>query len=209
MQSKTAKLINEERVIALLQCYGADTDHWPEEERAAAIALINGSSALQQRQSETRQLDEFMGMHEARGSLNSRADAAIVANIVNALPEQQASITVSLRDHRVAHAGTHMDKKTAKQRNSWWTYGAAAAVVLLAVSVVIQQSSQPLQPSQSTSLRTAAVSETASQEEMDQWMWQQATGLSEDVPADLSQDDADLPITFMAMVELDLLPNDE
>jgi hypothetical protein len=33
--------------------------------------------------------------------------------------------------------------------------------------------------------------------------------LSDDVPADLSQDDADLPITFMAMVELDLLPNDE
>jgi len=207
MQSKTAKLINEERVIALLECYGADSNNWPEEERAVAIALINSSSALQQRQSEIRQLDELMGMHEARESLHTRADAATVATIINALPEQQASNTVNLHAHRAAHK----HNKAANRRSAWWKYGAAAAaaVVFLAVSVVIQQSSRPLQPSQSTSLRIAAVSETASQDEMDQWLWQQATGLSDDVPADLSQDDADLPITFMAMVELDLLPNDE
>jgi hypothetical protein len=100
------------------------------------------------------------------------------------------------------------DNKAPKRRSSWWTYGAAAAaaVVFLAVSVVMQQPSQPLQP---TPLRTATLAETVSQEEMDQWLWQQATGLNEDLSVELAPDDVELPITFMAMVELDLSPNDE
>ncbi len=209
MQSKTAKLINEERVITILECYGADADNWPEEERAAAIALINSSTTLQQRQHESQQLDELMGVRQARESLNRRADATTVANIINALPEHTANNTtdntVSISDHVAASRL----KRAAKRANLWWTYGsvAAAAVVLLAVSVIIQQPSQPL-PS-STPLRTAALSEDVSQSEMDQWMWQEATGLNEGLSAEPTEEEADLPVTFMAMVELDLLPNDD
>jgi hypothetical protein len=204
MQSKTAKLVNEERVIALLECYGADADNWPEEERAAALVIISSSAELQQRQRETRQLDELMGLVRVRESLDTRADAAIVAHVINTLPEQRASNTVNLRDHMAIQK----DNKAPKRRSSWWTYGAAAAaaVVFLAVSVVMQQPSQPLQP---TPLRTATLAETVSQEEMDQWLWQQATGLNEDLSVELAPDDVELPITFMAMVELDLSPNDE
>lgn len=206
MQSKTAKWVNEQRVITILECYGADSDNWPEEERAAAIALINSSPELQQRQRESQQLDERLGVHQVRESLEARADATTVASIMNALPEQTADNTINLRDHAKSSKARKPDKHT----NLWWTYGgiAAAAVVMLAISVIIQQPSQPLQSVQP--VRTAALSEDASQQEMDQWLWQEATGLNGELSVDSAQDESDLPpITFMAMVELDLLPSDD
>lgn len=206
MQSKTAKLVNEQRVNTILECYGADADSWPEEERAATIALINSSPELQQRQRESQQLDELLGVHQARESLEARADAATVASIINALPEQAAENTINLRDH----VASSKAKKVAKHINLWWTYGgiAAAAVVMLAISVIIQQPSQPLRTA--SPVRTAALSGDVSQQEMDQWLWQEATGLNEELSAELAQEEADLPpITFMAMVELDMLPIDE
>ena len=152
MQSKTAKWVNEQRVITILECYGADADNWPEEERAAAIALINSSPELQQRQYESQQLDELLGVHQVRGSLQARADAVTVANVIDALPDQSADNTINLRDH----VASTKAKKAAKHMNLWWTYGgiAAAAVVMLAISVIIQQPSQPVQSA--PPLRTAA-----------------------------------------------------
>jgi hypothetical protein len=77
--------------------------------------------------------------------------------------------------------------------------------VFLSVGLVLQQPSQTLPPSPTQSVRTAAVSQPA----LDQWMWQEATGITEEADAELAQDEADVTITFMAMVELDLLPDDE
>jgi hypothetical protein len=203
MQNRTAKLINEQRVIELLECYGADAQNWPEEERAAASALISSSADLQQRQREAEQLDELMGMPEVRESLDARPDSATVANIINALPEQPVDNTVDIDGYRAQKA----KKNSAKQPNSWWTYGAvaAAAVVFLAVGIIVQQPSQSLQPSGIQPMRTAA----ASQEELDVWMWQDVTGQTNELSSESAQQDIDNPVTYMAMVELDWLPNDE
>jgi|GEM_PF-2107984 len=203
MESKTAKLVNEQRVIELLDCYGADADNWPQEERSSASALIKNSLDLQKRQHEARQLDELMGVTDCRKSLDARPDAAAVARIVSALPEQPMDNTVNLHGYRQQQAREQSPTHRAGKRwNAKWTYSAAAAV-FLAIGVILQQPSQPLQPSQT--IRTAAVS----QEELDLWMWQEATGLSDAVLSEQSQEDGDMPITFMAMMELDMQPSDE
>ena len=36
MNSKTAKLISPERVREILDCYGADPESWPDDERTTA-----------------------------------------------------------------------------------------------------------------------------------------------------------------------------
>jgi hypothetical protein len=202
MQSKTAKLVNHQRVIELLECYGGDAANWPEEERAAASALIKGSAELQQRQRDARQLDEAMDMAAVQASFTARPDAATVANIIAALPEQTTDNTTRLSDFREQQANKHGTKRNM----GWWTYGAAAAAVMvLAIGILVRQPSQPLQPSTTQPLMTAE----ASQQELDQWMWQEATGLDEEPALDATADDADAPITFMAMVELDLQPGEE
>ena len=197
MQYTMAKLVNEQRVIELLECYGADTDNWPEEERAAASSLIKSSAALQQHRREVRRLDAAMDIHSVKESLKARPDPAIVANIINALPEQDAGNTVNLSERR--------QKQAAKRSNFQWIYGVAAAatVVFLATGIILQQQTPPSAQS------GAGVSLAASQGELDQWMWQEATGPADDISAELDPADADAPVTFMAMVELDVLPNDE
>lgn len=203
MQSKTAKLVNHQRVIELLECYGGSADAWPEEERAAASALIKGTADLQQRQRDAQQLDEAMGVDAAHASFTARPDPATVANIIAALPEQAADTTSRLSDYREQQA----NKKHSTKRNmGWWTYGAAAAAVMvLAIGIFLKQPSQPLKPSTNPPLVTAAVS----QQELDQWMWQEATGLDGESALDATVDGPDAPITFMAMVELELQPDEE
>jgi hypothetical protein len=208
MQSKTAKLVNKQRVIEILESYGGDANNWPEEERAAASAIIKGSAELQRCQDEARRLDTLMGMAEVNQSFTKRPDPAVVANIVNALPEQAAGDTVDFNVYRdKGYREKQAQPKSAQRPKRWWTYGAAAAaaVVFLSVGLVLQQPSQTLPPSPTQSVRTAAVSQQA----LDQWMWQEATGITEEADAELAQDEADVTITFMAMVELDLLPDDE
>jgi hypothetical protein len=201
MQSKTAKLVNHQRVIELLECYGGNADNWPDEERSAASALIKGSADLQQRQHDAQQLDEAMDMAAVQASFTARPDSATMANILDALPEQTASNTTHISDFREQQA----NKRGTKRNMGWWTYGAAAAVMVLAIGILLKQPSQPLQPSTTQPLLTAGVT----QQELDNWMWQEATGLDEEPALDATVDDADAPITFMAMVELDLQPGEE
>ena len=200
MQSKTAKLVNEQRVIELLECYGGDADNWPEEERTAANAMIRNSAQLQHRQREASRLDEMMAATEVKASLSARPDPATVARIINALPEQADSNTTTLSDYRAKTA----HKRAAKRNKGWWTYGtaAAAAVMVLTVGIMLRQPLQPIQPT--------AITAAVAQQELDQWMWQEATGrLAGEPTAELAPEDADSTITFLAMVELDLLPEEE
>ncbi len=189
MAGKTAKLVTEQRVIELLACYGGDAASWPDEERAAAAALIKNSTQLRQRQREARELDERMGLAAVRESLDKRPDSAVVAGIVNALA---AGTAVNLSDRRQS-AKRHI-------RPRWYYSVAAAAVMVLAVGIMMQYSTRPLSSADGTPVRMAAVSA----DELDVWMWREATGSGE---ADLVQEEADQSITFLAMVEL--LPDDE
>lgn len=195
MNETTAKLINEVRVKELLDCYGAESANWPKEEQAAAVALIKHSVELQQYQQESRRLDAAMQIHNARQELRSRPNSELVANIINALPEQPRHNTVQLSGYSV--------KNSPPRVLPWWKYGtwAAAAVIVLALTIIIQQPSQLQQPTQSL------VVADVSQDDLNQWMWEEAIGISAEPSEDLTQDDNGDPTTFMAMVELESLTN--
>jgi len=200
MESKTAKLVNEQRVIELLDCYGGDAANWPEEERTAASALIKSTPGLQQRQREAQQLDELMAVAEAKPGLNRRADPAVAAGIMDALPQQPPAPPIDLGDY-----ASRKSSRLSQGRRWWVSYSAvaAAAVMVLAVGVMLKFPVQPTIPTDSGLVRSAAVS----QDELDAWLWQQATG--EDEMALNGEQGESGPMTFLAMVELDLLPEDE
>jgi hypothetical protein len=187
MNGKTSKLVNFDRVIELLECYGTNADCWPEDERAAAIALIKNSTELQQRQLDAEQLDDVMDVYNVRQSIHTRAKIETVNRIVGQLPEQDRQ-NIKPINHRPATYAT-------QQTKAWQKYGMAAALAAIFITalVVIEQPS-PTQPQ--------LVSNT-SEYVVDQWMWQEIYGT---MPP---QGESEEPLTFMALVDLESLPSDE
>jgi hypothetical protein len=187
MNGKTSKLVNSDRVIELLECYGANADGWPDDERTAAIALIRNSTELQHRQLDAQKLDDVMDVYNVRQSIHTRAKMEVVNRIVGQLPEQTRQ-NIKPINHRPA---THAKRQT----KAWQKYGMAAALaaVLITALVVIEQPS-PTQPQLATN---------ASQNVVDQWMWQEIYGTTP------PQGETEEPLTFMALVDMESLPSDE
>jgi len=76
--------ISIERVVELIESYGSNTQCWPEQERAAAIACLKSSASLQQRMDEAKQLDAMLLESHAHEPL----DEVLLTRIVNNLPAQ-------------------------------------------------------------------------------------------------------------------------
>ncbi|MDA0341333.1 MAG: hypothetical protein O3B74_07020, partial [Proteobacteria bacterium] len=77
--------MNETRLLAIIEAYGAEPNRWPEEERAAALALAEHSPAAHQALADAATLDSLLGE-----SLVAPADLSLVTRITN-LPEQRSS----------------------------------------------------------------------------------------------------------------------
>ena len=60
MSAKTSKLITPERVERILECYGSNPDCWPEDEKTAALSLIQHSAQLLKIQQEAEAFDELL-----------------------------------------------------------------------------------------------------------------------------------------------------
>ena len=202
MTGKTAKLISADRVAQLLECYGANENNWPEDERAAATNLIKHSSELQQRQREAQQLDAAMNALDVNEELRHRADAKIVSNIMDNLPAQEQSNIESILYKTAANKTTSnkttSNKTTAKNRNffgAWIAYGmAAAAAVVFVTTVIMTQQLSPTQPTGTTNI---------AQTELDNWMWDQVEGSA------AQEDNNEEPLTLMALVDLEMMPVEE
>lgn len=52
--------MNEQRVCTLIAAYGADSARWPEEERAAAAALVDATPALRTVMKEAQAVDAWL-----------------------------------------------------------------------------------------------------------------------------------------------------
>ncbi|MDH5437037.1 MAG: hypothetical protein OEX83_09780 [Gammaproteobacteria bacterium] len=77
--------MNRERVKKLIDCYGADTDRWPQKELAAAIRLLDASPELIAYQDEARTLDKLLTGH----SVAMITDTNVLASrIMDNLPQQ-------------------------------------------------------------------------------------------------------------------------
>lgn len=179
MNSKTAKLISPERVEELLDCYGANRDSWPDDERATALALIQNSSELQRMQQEAEQLDQFLISGDDKVDANAPVDSKLVSRIVNNLPEQNKA-------QQVGSAINHAHSKRLLFDYHNWIGMAAASIAVFVISVSIMN----LQPSSVPREQPRLV-----QTELDEWMWEQVTG-------ELDSEDEE-PITMMALLEMD------
>jgi hypothetical protein len=178
VNSNTTKLISPERVKALLECYGADANAWPDDERASAQALIQHSDELQALRKQERELDELLLSGNDASAGQAPADSALVARIVDNLPEQKPSAKGAR-----PHASRYRTSALNHPRN--WLSLAAAAATVFVISVAIMDL-------ESTSVSQQPAPVTA---EMDEWMWEQVTGDP--------LDDEEEPMTFMSLVEME------
>lgn len=174
MNSKTAKLISPERVVELLDCYGADPEAWPDDERATALALIQHSTQLKNLQEEAKRLDQLL----TSGAMPSHepVDMQLVSRITANLPMQEKA-----SDQLSRHG-----RKSSLFDVSSWAGMVAATIAVFVITVSIME------------LRTSSTSERqydTAQAELDYWMWQQVTG-----EADNEEEE---PLTMMALFEPD------
>ena len=84
MANTTATEMSIERVTTLIEAYGSDTQSWPEQERAEAVACLESSPLLQQLLNDAHELDALL----QTGSVEEQADEALLKRIVDKLPEQ-------------------------------------------------------------------------------------------------------------------------
>lgn len=179
MNSKTAKLISPERVEELFECYGANPESWPDDERATALALIQNSSELQSLQREAEQLDQFLISGHDKLKTNAPVDSKLVARIVDHLPQQNNSRQPGSTSNRKHSTRALFDF-------SGWVGMVAASIAVFVISVSIINLQTPPVSNEQPSLV---------QVELDEWMWEQVTGESE------SEDEE--PMTIMALLEME------
>lgn len=196
MTEKPVKFINTQRVHALLDCYGADATRWPEDERAAAIAMIHNKPDLQEKLLDAQVLDMALGIPHDTTVSSPSVEQSIVDNIINHLPEQ---FPASEKD-------SHLNKKDLKTKNPWFQFGLAATITLVAVSSVLfgNHHSEQQQQIDTVNNRAAIIQSPANskivakgtQSELDQWLWQEISG--ENTP-----DDSDDGLTMMNLIEFE------
>ncbi|HEY5603811.1 MAG TPA: hypothetical protein VIM41_11940 [Gammaproteobacteria bacterium] len=176
MNSKMAKLISPERVVELLECYGANPEAWPDDERTTALALIQHSTELQNLQREAGQLDKFL----TNAGMQEPADLELVSRIVNNLPVQDKAKNSGKRH------GSTVAKRSLFEFSGWTgMLAASVAVFVITLSITDLHQSSSLQPQS-----------IESQAELDYWMWQQVTG-------EADNDDDEEPATVLALFGLE------
>ena len=84
MVNTTATEMSIERVTTLIEAYGSDTQSWPEQERADAVACLESSPLLQQLLHGAYELDAVL----QTGGVEEQANEALLARILDKLPEQ-------------------------------------------------------------------------------------------------------------------------
>ena len=121
MVNTTATEMSSERVTTLIEIYGSDTQSWPEQERAEAIACLESTPVLQQLLNDAHELDALLQM----GCVEEQTDEALLARIVDNLPEQPK-----------------VEQNTAKlEWISGWPAAMAAALSAVVVVLVVMNSS--------------------------------------------------------------------
>ena len=88
MNTNASKLVSIERAMEIMDCYGADTQAWPEDERIATLSLIKASAQLQQHQEQARRLDNFL---EKTKPVTTVENSELAARIIAQLPQQEST----------------------------------------------------------------------------------------------------------------------
>lgn len=120
MKQETHHALDRARFDVLLDAYGADPERWPEEERAAALALLQRDPEARGLRAQAARLDALLAVAEP-----AKPSPALVARILAAAPSPAGAKRRPLsflRIPKAAHA---------------WRYVAAVAPLTAAAAVAL------------------------------------------------------------------------
>jgi len=185
-------VMSKQRVIEIMQCYGASEAAWPESERDAAVKLLADSDELQRLKCEAQALDQILHVEstlESEQANSVKVSDDVVNNLLDQLPIQVRPASNST-NHQ---AGMGADQYHGFNMSARFV-SAASIIMVFAITLTIAFNTH-----RDTLLTKAPVVVAQSNDHaLDQWLW---GGVEDDV------DDADDSLTFMAFVDLDLTEN--
>jgi hypothetical protein len=117
------------RFAALLDAYGADPARWPEDERPAALALLEASADARARQRDAAALDAVLDTAPP-----ARPSDLLVARVLAAAPGAAARTTAGARTRPIA---------PRRLVGRIWRYTAAAASLAAAAALALWLASAP------------------------------------------------------------------
>ena len=146
-----------ERVKRLVECYGADPEVWPAEERESAQTLLHGTPVLQRWAAQAVPLDAMLaqGCQAMDNEVSDVQLARLKQRIVEQLPAQNESVAQHRRQYLT---WTH---------HPWWSMAAGMVMAAGLMLMVHLENPQPV---------TSVQSNLAGDMSFEQWAWEDITG---------------------------------
>jgi len=191
MSKNTTRLVTDNRLLQLLDCYGSESESWPENERQAALSLLNGSQELRHYQAEVRELDTLLNQLKAQDnqSINQLDTQQLQQRIMQHLHEFEPVSGSNIEELQITKH--HSAIWRHKHRSRFWIGSIAASLFVVSLSVgVISQLINSTEHQQ--------VNQLQSSNEFIQWAWEDVTGES------LAEETENEPAILMALVDLDI-----
>jgi hypothetical protein len=207
MNNVTTRLVTPTRLRQILDCYGSSPSHWPEEERQAALSLLNRSSEFNQWFEQARSLDRQLKDIKAldNSAVDSHSVQSLQQRIMSELPEQELSPDQNTPADNTAPENQTDDARSGRaQRPRVWIGSIAASlfVVSLSAGVVYQLFAPGHDPfdQQTGGVTSHAVNNRVSHRvnnDFARWAWEDVTGES------LAPDTDNEPTTLLALVDME------
>lgn len=198
MSKVTTKLITATRLRQLLDCYGADSTSWPEDERQAALSLLRGYPELTNYREQIHALDRLLKQLKAQEDnvLDQQAVQTLQQRIMHNLPEQTLPAS---NNHTHDHTTDNQvnSSRQSSHRSRMWMGSIAASLFIVSLSVgVIYQHVAPEQ--ETGNMQTNHIAGNDLGDVFTQWAWEDITGETLATATDSE------PATLLALVELEL-----
>ncbi len=188
-------VVTHQRVKELLDCYGGWPQAWPEQERAAAWALLKSSTELQRLREEALVLDKALNLpSSARVATTTEATAALARKILGELPEPGLARQPNQTDAHISRSDRHRALSWTWLSRSWPWVGVAMCGVAAAALVITLLSPQPIVERQ--------VRVTTAANDFEDWVWEEVLDQTPEDP--ISGSDSDL----LAILQPELVPDD-
>lgn len=180
MNNPRNKPVTQDRIKQLLECYGSAPAAWPEDERRAALNLLQGSPELKTLREQVRALDDLLT--EYRESDNSALDSQRVQSLQQRMMDHLPDQVPAADNHG------HGDSTSSRpHRLRFWMGGIAASALIASLALnVIDQTHSP------DTRQTADIAG----DEFTQWAWEEITG--ESLEAE-SENDPSTMVALLAM----------
>ena len=126
MSNPTTKLVTQTRIRQLIECYGSSSASWPEEERQAALNLLQGLPELKSLRDQTRSLDNLLANYQAleNHAIDERAMQSLQQRIMDQLPGQDLPVSNNASNNSRTNSSNYKpnDNSTHRpHRFSFWT----------------------------------------------------------------------------------------